>query len=437
MNDVFRAVLIAHYSEIPVQTENEIREDEAIEFDYISEPSVDNSSNITSSPTVEGDYVADHIYRNPITESLNGTFSLNGYKPTSFSNYANRLVAIQHKFEEIKDKGIRCTIVTRKNSSDDETMFKTRENMYLHSISWTEKANSLDFRFTFTEVITATIDELEYDTNVVDDTLPALTEAKSTSAFGSVIDINEVSNLIDEICHECGLTDAEFYGTCIALGIGGGVATFAIGALAVGLIAAGGPVGWIVGGAALLGYGLWNWIVGEIDSMSYKVEQFKYTDDKEELAKELKRYSDFKSEIVKQLKSIENEIDIYELSSNENQECIISIDDTYYSFKFIRDNNSQLYKCDIYDYTNETTNSRQVIDALPDISACTDNNAMFITETSGYYVYSMCPILANLSGTEYENAKKDLRNYKIVVMKFRPTEYAEMMKEIIRNAILV
>ena len=47
-------------------------------LDTINETSVNTSSNLTQHPIVNGDMVADHMYKDPITISLSGSFSLNG-----------------------------------------------------------------------------------------------------------------------------------------------------------------------------------------------------------------------------------------------------------------------------------------------------------------------------------------------------------------------
>lgn len=436
MTDTYRAVLIAHYSDLPVLDENDIRQDEELEFDYVQSPTVQSSSTITSSPTVEGDYVADHMYRNPRTMTLSGQFSTNGYKGTLYSS-TNRLTTIEEKFEEIQSKGIRCTIIsTKKENNESSSQFKIRENMYLQSISWTEKVNSLEFNFTFEEVIAVTTDEIEYAENVLDDTLPALTEPSQSSAFGVIIDMNDVDAIIDKVAQDTGLVTGEFIAVVVACSAGTVMAT----GLVIGTLVASGPVGWVAAGAVGIGVGLYFLIkslFGFSEANKYVVEQFKYykDDDAKNIA-ERERYVKFKGEIANQIRKLDDTMQVYQLAEDKDQECMLMIDDEYWTFTFVRDNSTQLYSLKLTNYNTGKEYPCPVLSTLTNIGDCKSNNAITQTLTSGYYIYIMSPVLGTVSGAEYEEKKKDLRNYMIVILQFEPEEFTKMLEEIIRNAIL-
>lgn len=441
----YRAVILVHYSELVDET----RDDEYVEFDYIDDKTVSSDANITSSPTVEGDFIADHMYRNPKSVSLPGKFSLIGNKGTNFVEDKNRLVAIEKKFEDIQARGIKCSIITRRENSTD-VQFITRENMYLKSISWTERVNSVDFNFGFEEAITVTTDTVDYDTNVVDDTLPNLTEPVNTSAFGQIIDLTSLENLIDKMALDTGLVEPDFMelfwvrtGAVVGTIVGGvmvGVGmALGIGALSFAVLS--NPVGWIIGGiAAVVGtfIAVGSYVSNNEEKKKYAVEQFRlYDDDKQNLA-EIDRYQAFKSQIIQQIQQISEAMSVYQLSTDEDQQCMLAIDDEYWTFSFVRDNDTQLYKLTATSETFGREIQMSSLSTMTNICQLTEDNAFFTTTYHGWYVYIMCPEIANVNLTKDDNEEmlKDLRNYSIVITKFNPEKFTEMVTDIVKNAIL-
>ena len=51
-------------------------------FDYVSDNSTSLSSDLTTHPMVNGDMVADHMFKQPLTVTYSGKFSLYGNKRT-------------------------------------------------------------------------------------------------------------------------------------------------------------------------------------------------------------------------------------------------------------------------------------------------------------------------------------------------------------------
>jgi len=438
MGNIYRAVIIAHFSELPVLTANEIRQDEEIEFDYVEDKNINSSSTITSSPTVEGDYIADHMYRNPKTLSISGKFAESGYQPY-LTNIEGRLEKLQDVFEEIQNKAVRCTIMTRRKNDISSVLFKVRDNMYLNNISWTEGATTLKFDFTFTEVMTITTDEIEYDENVVDDTLPALTEPEQTSAFSTIINMDDLSNLIDDTCGTLGLTSKEFMDGFQKAAIASAVG-LAGGGLIVGSVAlASNPVGWVIAGGiavAFAYYGLYKAISSTLEARKYRLEQFRYYEDKDKMKAEMERYTGFKTELMKQLKALEKEMMMYSIASNKNQEMMLLIDNDYYDFEFIRNNDTGLYSLKVVNLTSNKIYTQSVISTITSITDCTSTNCVLETEVSGYFVYMTCPSLYGCNETNYKTIQKDLSKYKIAVLTFDPKDFNNMLVEIITNAVM-
>lgn len=133
-------------------------------LDVVKTKSITASSTITNQPLQSGDTMSDHMYRNPTTFNVSGTFALNGENANDISygfvgKENDRLTQIETLLEKIKDEGYLCDLITMSfddNGKNDanNTRFKVRKNMALTSITWSEKLNSIDYQLSFQEVIT-------------------------------------------------------------------------------------------------------------------------------------------------------------------------------------------------------------------------------------------------------------------------------------------
>ena len=132
-------------------------------LDTCMEKKVTSSATIPIYPLQDGTTMSDHMYRNPDTFSIQGSFSLAGAR-ASDRNYGapftdevasgqDRLTKIQAVFEYIKDNGILCDLTTFGPSGNGETRFKTRHNMALQSVTWVEKQISMEYTMEFHEII--------------------------------------------------------------------------------------------------------------------------------------------------------------------------------------------------------------------------------------------------------------------------------------------
>ena len=129
-------------------------------FDMVNSKNINKSVDITTHPLVNGDLVGDHMYKNALTLTVGGKFSLNGTKYTNYEGEGDRLANIQKIFEEIMDTGTVLNLKTSyKNDNKLVTRFLERANMVLNSINWTENYNTLDFSFNFMQIMFADIQE--------------------------------------------------------------------------------------------------------------------------------------------------------------------------------------------------------------------------------------------------------------------------------------
>lgn len=173
-NDTFRLIITTKFV-------NNIERN--LELDVCSSKNISSSSTITQYPLQDGSILSDHMWRNPDVFTVTGSFGLNSKKTyennNSFSqenildgatendtdiddlknlNDNNRLASIQTVFEHIKNYGLLCTLTTLKGDTNSgEIRFKQRQNMALQSISWKEGYNTLDFSFTFQEIMFTSI----------------------------------------------------------------------------------------------------------------------------------------------------------------------------------------------------------------------------------------------------------------------------------------
>lgn len=290
------------------------------DLDTCTERSVSSNAVIPQYPVESGVTISDHMYRNPRTLTLSGSFSLNRgaedkqemYTLTSIMqdwtqderqawlesdgselkglNANDRLSAIQTVFEWIQANGILCDIYMQdKLSTNASTRFKSRKNMALQNISWRENYNSMQYTFTFMEVINisalSSFETYTYKGDYDDINLPA------TRSLGEVlVDTGGLVKLVIETLLDRGYiskadaksfvlngdetTGGEFQsfirsvqgvmasstiatyigiGVGLAIGAAVGLTVAKVAATAGAVAAASGPIGWIILGAALVG----------------------------------------------------------------------------------------------------------------------------------------------------------------------------------------
>lgn len=457
---------------IAANTDNGI---EYYESDIISNVSVNAASTITTQPIVNGDVIADHMFREPVTMTIAGSFSLNGNKATEYSGAADRLAAIEQTFENIKNNGLFCTLTTMNRSNSSITRFLQRENMVLTSINWTEHQNSLDFNFNFNEAIT--IDVYESTPTISnDENLPDITDATSLDFTDQFLDTEAVLTLIVKTLADYELIDADFLeyfsanvGKDMLIGLGIGIAAAAIVITAIGtitaisagtLIAAGsttaailvsaGPVGWGLAATMLVACLVAGAISAAIKAETKRQNEALFTKtfrlyDNDELKneQEIARFANYLSQVYENLEVLEDYCQIYGISTNVAQECMLYVDDTYYIFKFEKNNTTDNWSCSVID-VNGNQLGQTIADmssCISDISKCNNSNRLFTT-SSGYSVYLMS-LAENKVGLQTDDGttkslselQKDLTNYVILVAQIDMQQFSNVLSDLVINAM--
>lgn len=405
---------------------------QSIILDTINDVNIGMSSTLTTHPIVNGDVVADHMYKEPINLTISGTFGLNGGQGIVVTSAGPKLANIQSLFERIKNEAVMCDIIkTTVDLKDNGVRFQERRNMVLTSISWTERVNSLGFSFGFTQIMTVEIQTLDVDTE--DEFLPSTTELQTLNFTDVILDWNEVNNIVISAGVRRKIIAQEFLdllqtysaNALIALGVTGLVAATVVTVL--GLV----PVaGWIILGVAAVGL-LIARVVTAIDAAKNAekyIDTFKkYNDDKKN-QQEVVRFSNFVGDIHKQLQVLNDAIRVWQVGSNEEQEAMITIDNYNYIFEFSKNTYTRQWKLSVKDVDGKEVGQLSHLMASPtSFSDCAETKPLFRTYGYGSYVYLI------RTGNSRDT---DLRTCYIIASSIHPAEFNQKLEDIIVNAFL-
>lgn len=406
-------------------------------LDTITDVSVNCSSNLTEHPVVNGTMIADHMFINPVTMTIAGSISImNANQNASiFNQEGSILLNIQYLFERLQREGVMCDIV-KLSSFNDNVMFLRRQNMVLTSIQWNEGIDRLSFNFGFRQAITVEVEQNDVDWS--DEFLPSLTEGNTMSFTQTLLDWTVVDQMVGQVMDDKELWQDKFKsylgsldevalvglvgGAVIGLEIVHTVAFFTalsvaatVGIVAVAVVA-------IVG--LVVGLAIKNALDKKELDKEFRENQFKYYENDRLRQQEVERFCNFIGGIHQNLTKLDNYLKVFQITSNEDQECLIAIGNTYYIFNFKHDNVNNVWTCNVYDVDYETcrasiTNMNST--ALQDFSACTPQNTLFNVPETGEYVYFI---------TDGSNPN-DLTTYNVITSAINPQEVTKAIEDII------
>ena len=419
---------------------------ETVVLDTIDPTRVQSTSTVTEHPIVSGDMSADHMFKDPTTMSITGKFQL--LQKSTISSLVNdsqesHLSNIESLFERLKNDGILCEIVKITVMNDKKPRFMRRSNMVLTSIGWTEDVNTLGFNFQFREVLLADIIELEVDTD--DAWLPNPNDPKELSFTNEIMDWEEVDKALISALLDADLVTEEFLQgisalgatavTSILVGAAGGIIAGAIaaklGVTIVTVCGVSGPVGWIVGAAiAMVAFavGIVSMVVKAVKKAKYTIKEFKTYKDEEKMAKEQGRFIEFVGQVHLQFEQLNDVISAYNIAANEEQQCILSIGDSVYSFIFGKNNTSGFYSLTVLDIDDNVVKEipNAMSAALDDFSNCKSSNTILTTANNKQYVYLL------RTGED----ETDLTSYNILVSDINLDNFSQLIEEILQNALI-
>ena len=144
---------------------------------------------------------------------------------------------------------------------------------------------------------------------------------------------------------------------------------------------------------------------------------------------------------------------VYGIGSNQEQECMLYIDNSYYIFSF-KKNNTQTnngkvtWTCNITD-VNETVN-KDVNDvasaAFSSIDQCTSSNYLFRTQTGGgFWVYLINKALFDIENQSFDSdearqqaineCNSDLTSFCVFVSQTNMDDFNDKLADIVINAM--
>lgn len=492
--------------------------------------SLTSSATVTSFPIENGLSASDHMYRNPRTFTLSGTFSLNrgghrivdsytmdaiqSWHPEGGTvswedwcqnegaamkslNAENYLQSVQTVFEYIQEKGILCQIMMAQDTKESSARFKVRNNMVLQNIQWQEQYNSMTYSFTFQEVISV-IKEKEFETFGYNELYPSV-YLPATKSIGELVtetgmvwqivlralmgskyillsdakayallhgDTTGLSKEISDIV-------AEYQKNRLETQIAGVTVIGVAGAAALGVFAAGGPVGWIV---AIVVAGILGYLYFANQYSKYD-ENIKARENGFTLIKNASQYVDpntldvINSKIpqsaentgdVRRLRLLlnavqaniintMNNVNLYQISTGESdnneRECPIQIGNDLLTIRINKTNNPDapfnltLFRLESGDTETEIAPYTGGWPAYGSFYTFSRNaNVIYVDRTNQYEMYLYNPYLEDdvrqAKGYTEEKAKCNLCNYYFVVSKGNINDNMKKLTEAIDSAIV-
>lgn len=449
---------------------------EIVNFDLVDSVSVSADSKLTENTMMTGDIISDHIYREPVTVSISGSYGLHSSRNIQFTGSWDKLGNVEEYFENIKNMGYSCSIITRSLLNNNNTRFKTRNNMILTSINWTHNQVSIGFNFTFTEQKTASRNTV--DVKVIEDTsdsnLPDITDGQASSFVEDVLTWDYVAQLVVIMLKEDNMFTEEFAKSLASANkqkINGIIQTVTAFNPIINVIATLITMDWSASGWEIFKNitssftnvvisvmnGIYNWIMGdqtkkrlEQAQEKWGTEQFKFyegDDNKNQL--EMERFLNYVGGVADYVRTLDNYIKCYKIPTNNQQEMMIYIDDENYVFKFASttivnkitstkyalidmDGNSTstietsktTWNCRLSTPSSEIT-SISLSSAMSDVSKCNDKNYLYKT-TNNYRIYLMY-----IGGDK--GSKENLTNYCVITSTINFDKFSELLKELIQN----
>lgn len=380
-------------------------------LDTIEGNDVRSSSNMTSHPIYQGDIIGDHMYKTQSTVQISGSYSINAGTNLMLGNTANALATFEAVFETIKNKGIICELLKISNTNN-KTLFLKRSNMALTDIHFTEQINSIEFDFTFKQIITTTAatnaanytGDIAQNVGKFDDTdayLPSFSAYTLSNFVTAVVNygnickiINETLQLTNEQTQQI-TTKIRMFGSngLTSLGIANDIAKLIISSL-----------------ASITQSNVDRLFADGFVSKLNTASLVQLLQGKDITNQAIVAYCEYLGKIYKKVNSLSDVITCYQISSSGEQTSTLLINNIYYEFEFKRNNVSDSYYLAVKnanaDNPEYEISSCLCSSAVTNFTDCTLENMLFNTSKS--FVY-----LLKAKNTD----EHDLTNYYVVVSK--------------------
>lgn len=465
-------------------------------LDTQEDKTVNASATIAQQPLQDGDTMSDHMYRNPITLSISGSFGINGKNwnddSYNFKEKGDRLTNIQEVFEEISAKGYLCTLTTINEDdyiagptgqfvgikSDARNRFKIRKNMALKDISWTEKQNTVKFSFGFSEVIMVESQEFEDLTEEEKQALglPSVSSPKGSSLGTMLAETGKLPEIIIRALWDAGYIEQPFFQALAEAGEVIVGLTIAAAVLTVGLaVAAITATGAILAGAAAAAAGtsilaavggsvsavfpvgtIVVAVVAVVAAIAIGINAIlnakKKRKEQEKRRKAFKlingspkqdsiRLRNLIDDIENTINNVKTNLTIYGINGEHEQQVILNIGGEYYLINFVKNNAAGYgWTANVEDMEGNTLNTVQhkwcPVSNFCDLNR--NKNLWFKDKSKQYEVYLVNPSLSDLlnkSKEEIKAVKSKLEGYSIWVSQGDISSQVKKVLTAIDNAI--
>lgn len=421
-------------------------------LDTVDDVNVRSSSTLTQHPIVDGSMVADHMFENPTQISITGLFPLEGNKKQNIerTTTGSQLANVEDLFERLKREGIRCEIV-KISSIDQQIRFLRRSNMVLTNITWNENINTLGYSFTFVEAQTvevkvANITQADEDVpNILYPSTVSFSEAIADPSYviytilqflkqkNVITDrfMNYVASFGSDALKKKGFSTTESIATATATKKSSTKVTASI---AENQIGKGEALISIAKKAVKVAVPIAISCIGAISKLITGKKQliriYDHTGNAIQDAQDLKDFVHLCGQIYSAVQELDENIHVYQVSYNGDQECLVTLDNSYYSFIFKKNNITDKYALTVYNFDNDPDGEKvaEVYDvnsrALSAYNECFMNNSLFRTSFTKQYVHLLC-----------NSNRNDLTNYFIIASEIYPPAYTEKIIEAVDDLI--
>lgn len=396
-------------------------------LDTVEPTSITSSSNLSSHPIAQGDIISDHMYRAQTTINLSGSYSLNSGTNLNLGSSVTRLAVFQSIFETIKNQGIICELLKISKDNASNSRFLRRTNLVLTNIEWTEKITSLDFEFTFTQIITSEAatnaqnytGDVEQNTGSFDTSdiyLPTVIESGVTTFYGAILNFNAVCSKLNDEFININTKSKNLANKLKALGVSG-MKSIGVSQTVASLVS-----------KCFSSYDLNDcdklFSQGFISNLnSDKLLNIFSGDDKVDNA-EILLFSNYLYSIYSKINSLNENVICYQCSSSGEQIYSLLIDNIYYEFSFTRNNTTNEHYLSVRnanaDNKEFSLSSMKCSTAPTNFSDLNASNKLF--KTTNYSIY--------LLKTKNSNAS-NLTNYYVLLTKVDPSTFCSELNAII------
>lgn len=396
-------------------------------LDTVNETKISTSSKLSSHPIAQGDYISDHMYRDQATISLSGSYSLNSGTNLNLGTGVTRLAVFQSIFETIKNQGIICEMLKISKDNSSNSRFLRRTNLVLTSIEWTEKITSLDFDFTFTQIITSEAatnaqnytSDVEQNTGTFDSSdtyLPTVINSGTTNFYTAIITYNAICSKLNNELINVNTRTKNLANKIKAIG-SSGLKSIGVSSTAASLIS-----------KCFASYDLNDcdklFSQGFISNLNNDKLLSTLSGDEKVENSDIISFTNYLYSIYNKINSLNDNIVCHQCSSSGEQTYSLMIDNTYYNFEFTRNNTTNEYYLSVRNANSDnkeySLSSVKCSSAATNFSDLTAANKLF--KTANHTIF-----LLRLKGSSETN----MTNYYVLLSKIDPSSFCSSLNALI------